>query len=58
MGRYVTMDDDGIVTLPPETLARLGWQPGQPLRIRAMEDGILIEPCPPPPMDSTPGNQG
>ncbi|WP_298091377.1 AbrB/MazE/SpoVT family DNA-binding domain-containing protein [uncultured Sphingomonas sp.] len=52
------MDDDGIVTLPPETLARLGWQPGQPLRIRAMEDGILIEPCPPPPMDSTPGNQG
>ncbi|WP_375781601.1 AbrB/MazE/SpoVT family DNA-binding domain-containing protein [Sphingomonas carotinifaciens] len=48
------MDDDGIVTLPPETLARLGWQAGQPLRIRAVEEGILIEPCPPLPADHIP----
>ncbi|MDP1027870.1 AbrB/MazE/SpoVT family DNA-binding domain-containing protein [Sphingomonas sp. KR1UV-12] len=46
MTKQVTMDADGRVTLPVETLEKMGWLSGQRLRMCVVDDGIVIEAVP------------
>lgn len=38
----VRVDDDGILEIPPELLARMGWEEGDLLNIDVNEAGCII----------------
>ncbi len=39
----VVMDEEGCITLPAETLADMGWKPGQSLRLTVVGNEMVIE---------------